>query len=144
MVYSTYLIRSGAGGIAVDALGNAYVTGGAGPGFFTTPGAFQTTFGGAPIFGDAFVCKLNAGGSALLYSTYLGGSSNDGSSGIAVDASGNAYVTGFTYPPTSPPPRAPSRQPSAAARMSSAMALSQAEAAGTALLYSTYLGGNRD
>src|SRR5205814_9247046 len=65
--------------------------------FPTTAGAFQTTFGGG-VFGagDAFVTKLNPTGSALVYSTYLGGSSSDAGYGIAVDAAGNAYVTGGT------------------------------------------------
>src|SRR5439155_11608247 len=54
---------------------------------------FQTTFGG---FFDAFVTKLNPTGAALVYSTYLGGSGGDGGDGIAVDASGSAYVTGGT------------------------------------------------
>jgi hypothetical protein len=61
--------------------------------FPTTPGAFQTVHGGSA---DAFVTKLNAAGSALLYSTYLGGANDDSGSGIAVDSSGNAYVTGNT------------------------------------------------
>ncbi len=46
---------------------------------------------------DAFVAKLNASGSALLYGTYLGGNSDDSGNGIAVDGAGNAYVTGQTY-----------------------------------------------
>ena len=75
LVYSTYLGGSGddfGTGIAVDAAGNAYVTGLHPSGNFpTTPGAFQTTFGGGP---DAFVTKLNTAGTALVYSTYLGGS----------------------------------------------------------------------
>jgi len=89
-------------GIAVDALGNAYVTGETGSGFPTTPGAFQTTYGGGPS--DAFITKLNATGSDLIYSTYLGGGTGpdprtagfDTGAGIAVDALGNAYVTGET------------------------------------------------
>ena len=85
---------SAATGIALDASGNAYVTGvTASTNFPTTPGAFQTTNGGGS---DAFVTKLNPTGSALVYSTYLGGNSNDPGGGIAVDASGNAYVTGYT------------------------------------------------
>ena len=76
--------------------------------FPTTPGAFQTTFGELSIT-HAFVSKLNAAGSALVYSTYLGGNGETDGSGIAVDASGNAYVTGQTGSPISPPPRAPSR-----------------------------------
>jgi len=79
----------------VDAVGNAYVTGFAvSTNFPTTVGAFQTTSGGGD---DAFVTKLNPTGSApLVYSTYLGGSAEDIGFGIAVDAAGNAYVTGQT------------------------------------------------
>ena len=81
----------------MDGSGNAYVTG------FTestdfpyTAGAFQTSHGSDRGGDDAFVTKLNASGSALLYSTYLGGSGGDGGYGIAVDGAGNAYVTGDT------------------------------------------------
>ncbi len=52
---------------------------------------------GFEYMGDAFVTKLNAAGSALVYSTHLGGSAWDVGTGIAVDSSGNAYVTGTTY-----------------------------------------------
>ena len=98
--YSTYLGGSGGNGdaigMAVDASGSAYVAGRtSSPDFPTTTGAFQTTYGGN---GNAFVAKLSPDGSALVYSTYLGGSGVNGDSGnwIAVDAAGNAYVTGFT------------------------------------------------
>jgi hypothetical protein len=78
----------------VDGSGNAYVTGVTfSSNFPTTTGALQTSSGGGA---DAFVSKLNATGTALLYSTFLGGSSTDQGTGIAVDGSGNAYVTGFT------------------------------------------------
>ena len=101
LVYSTYLGGSGseqALGIAVDAAGAAYVTG------FTTSADFtlgctapctvlDATLGG---FADAFVAKLNATGTALVYSTYLGGSGDEFGLGIAVDAAGAAYVTGVT------------------------------------------------
>jgi hypothetical protein len=98
LLYSTYM--GGSGGdegsdIAVGTSGNAYVTGvTVSSDFPTTPGAFQTTYGGKL---DAFVAKLNAAGSSLLYSTYMGGSGEDFGSGIAIDASGNVYVTGFTH-----------------------------------------------
>ena len=73
----------------MDAQGNAYVTGRTcSSDFPTTPGAFQTTFGGGIL--DVFVSKLNAAGSALLYSTYLGGTLSDSGGGIVVDASGRA------------------------------------------------------
>jgi beta-propeller repeat-containing protein len=79
----------------VDSAGNAYVTGIAdSTDFPTTPGALQTTFQGGGD--DAFVSKLNPSGSALVYSTYLGGSDEDGGFGIALDSAGNAYVTGDT------------------------------------------------
>src|SRR5207302_1266478 len=97
LVYSTYLGGSDVDdgfGIAVDALGSAYVTGFTdSTNFPTTAGAFQTTFGGTE---DASVAQLNATGTGLVYSTYLGGSGVDDGLGIAVDALGNAYVTGFT------------------------------------------------
>jgi hypothetical protein len=92
-----------ASGIALDAAGNAYVTGDVSTADFpTTAGAFQ---GALPGTDHAFVTKLNAAGTALVYSTYLGGSSYDVGYGIAVDASGNAYVagaTGSTDFPTTP------------------------------------------
>ena len=62
--------------------------------FPTTADAFQSAFGGGPF--DAFITKLNSGGTALLYSTYLGGSGGDYGEGIAVDFFGNAYITGVT------------------------------------------------
>jgi hypothetical protein len=96
LVYCTYLGGSGGDygrGIAVDVSGNAYVTGDT-AGLATTPGAYQTTHGGGNS--DAFVAKLNSTGSGLAYCTYLGGSGLDYGSGIAVDGSGNAYVTGRT------------------------------------------------
>src|SRR5438552_455501 len=99
LAYSTYL--GGSGGdqglaIAVDAVGNAYVTGFAGSSDFpTTAGAFQTAFGGGEA--AAFVTTIDPSGSALVYTTYLGGDGFDQGHGIAVDATGNAYVTGHTF-----------------------------------------------
>src|SRR5947209_2822509 len=98
LAYSTYLGGSnsdGGSGIAVDAAGNAYVTGNANStNFPTTTGAFRNGLVG---FADAFVAKLDPTGSTLLYSTYLGGSNFNDATGIAVDAAGNAYVTGSTF-----------------------------------------------
>ena len=82
-------------GIAVDSSGNAYVTGNTFSTNFPTANPIQAANGGVG-FNDAFVTKLNALGSALLYSTYLGGNTNDVGRGIAVDSAGNAYVTGDT------------------------------------------------
>jgi hypothetical protein len=81
--------------IAVDGNGASYVTGLARAGFPTTPNAFQQTYGGPPG-ADAFLSKLSADGSQLLYSTFLGGSGGDGAWGIALDASNIAYLAGQT------------------------------------------------
>src|SRR5439155_10593273 len=96
LVYSTYLggaNNDNASAVAVDAAGNAYVTGitASATNFPTTAGAFQTTLGGGS---DAFVTKLNPTGTALIYSTYLGGSEFDKGVVITAVASVNAFVTG--------------------------------------------------
>jgi hypothetical protein len=106
LIYSTYLgssILDIGAGIALDSSDNAYVTRFTHSSDFpTTTGALQTTFGGSgaidSVFfsGDAFVSKLNSNGSGLIYSTYLGGSGGDSGTSIAVDSSGNAWVTGTT------------------------------------------------
>ena len=81
-------------GIVVDGAGSAYVTGRTSSiDFPTTAGAAHTTNAG---FDDAFVTKLDATGSGLVYSTYLGGSDSDIGFGIALDGGGSAYVGGYT------------------------------------------------
>ena len=96
-VYSTYL-GGGASdtgfGIAADASGNAYVTGSTVSLNFPTQNPIQT--GDAGVDEDVFVSKFNSQGSALIYSTYLGGTSGDSARGIAVDSANNAYITGFS------------------------------------------------
>jgi beta-propeller repeat-containing protein len=138
LVYSTFLggnANDSGNDVAVDAAGNAYVTGEAtSTGFPTTPGAFRTFSRGS---GDAFVTKLDASGSTLVYSTYLGGTGTDSGNGIAVDAAGNAYVTGSTLSANFPvTPGAfdtvSNRQDAFVAKLNDT---------GSALLYSTFLGG---
>jgi hypothetical protein len=153
LVYSTYLGGSGEDvgqSIAVDGAGNAYVTGyTASTNFPTTPGAFQTNFGGPETDSDAFVTKLNPTGSSLVYSTYLGGSGPVQSTGvfnygygIAVDGSGDAYVTGFTSA-TDFPVTPGSFQTTCGNTNSCANAfVSKINPTGSALVYSTYLGGS--
>jgi Bacterial Ig-like domain (group 1)/Beta-propeller repeat len=127
----------------VDAAGNAYVTGSTQqltfPSEFpTTIGAFDTTHNGSQ---DAFVTKLNPAGSALVYSTFLGGSNDDGGRSIAVDTSGSAYVTGITGSPNFPT--------TVGAFDTTLNALGTFDAfvtklnpAGSAIVYSTFLGGD--
>src|SRR2546422_760404 len=147
LAYSTYLGGSGGDqgfGVAVDAVGNAYVTGFAGSSDFpTTAGAFQTAFGGGEA--DAFVTKLNPTGSALVYTTYLGGDGFDQGHGIAVDATGNAYVTGQTFS-TNFPTTTGTVQPgfSGVSSIIGDAFVTKLNATGSALVYSTYLGGGDD
>src|SRR5205807_6540606 len=94
-VYSTYLggsLEDEGHGIAIDSAGNAYVTGPTQSLNFPTANS-QSTYGGNT---DAFITKLNASGTALVYSTYVGDEFSQSGEAIAVDASGNAYVTGET------------------------------------------------
>jgi hypothetical protein len=148
--YSTYLGGAGSeidqgfdklarrvGAIAVDAAGQAYVTGSTTSSDFpTTPGAFRTV---SPGFIDAYVSKLNAAGTALVYSTYLGGDDIDRGHGIAVDANGNAYVTGEVWSANFPT-TAGAFQPNSAGG-GSELFVTKLNAAGSGLIYSSYLGG---
>jgi hypothetical protein len=140
------------GGIAVDNAGNVYVTDAAQANFATTPGAFQTTYNndtrggiGAIAYSDAFVVKLNATGSALVYSTYLGGGTIGGSgtasggAGITVDANGDAYVTGWTNSTTFPTVN-PVQATNSSGNFDSFV--TELNPAGSGLLFSTYLGGS--
>ena len=137
-VYSTYL--GGSGGdfgfsIAVDSSRNAYVTGETQSTNFPTKNPIQAAHAGG---GDTFVTKINAAGNAHAYSTYLGGSSDDSGRGIAVDSSGNAYVTGPTGSTNFP-----TKNPIQAANAGSGdVYVTKINAAGNAHAYSTYLGGS--
>jgi hypothetical protein len=96
LMYSTYLGGSGVemgNAIAVDASGAAYVAGYTYSTDFPVTGGFQTAIGGDC---DAFMAKLSPAGDSLVYATYLGGSGSDTATGVALDASGNVYLSGWT------------------------------------------------
>jgi uncharacterized protein (TIGR03437 family) len=141
LVYSTYLggsDRDWGAGIAVDGAGSAYVTGFTQSTNFPTQSAHQATNQGIQ---DAFVTKLTPAGNALVYSTYLGGSGEEWAYGIALDAAGSAYVTGFTHStnfPTQSPYQATYQGGTYDAFVT------KLTPAGNALSYSTYLGGSDD
>jgi hypothetical protein len=141
-VYSTFLGGASADqglGIAVDGAGNAYVTGltTSTTTFPITSGAIQKTYGGGSQ--DAFVTAIKSDGSAFIYSTYLGGTQGDAGAAIAVDGSGNAYVTGQTGSSTGFPV---ANATQATLKGGNDAFVSEINATGSQLLFSTYLGGS--
>src|SRR5438874_3123825 len=141
LVYSTYLGGSGAdwaNSIAVDSSGNAYVSGATHSADFPTANARQPALGGG--YEDVFVMKINPAGNAVVYSTYLGGSYDDVASGVSVDSSGSAYVTGTTDSPDFPTANAV--QPHLASTVGPNAFVAKFSPDGGALVYSTYLGGS--
>jgi hypothetical protein len=141
LIYSTFLggnaIDSGYG-IALDGAGSAYVTGNTSSSNFpTTVGALDTALNGNE---DGFVAKLAADGSALSYSTYLGGTGNiDSGNAITVDDTGHAYVTGDTI--STDFPTTPGAFDTSASSIYTAF-VSKLDPTGSSLDYSTYLGGS--
>jgi hypothetical protein len=150
LLFSTYLGGNGfdqPGGdgsghpIVLDSSGNAYVSGGTGStNFPVTPGAFQTTHNGADQ--DGFVAKFSSTG-ALLWATYLGGSGRDDCTGIAVDASGDVFVTGWAQGdfPTTPGTVEPVRPPGTGYVYDETAFVAELNPSGSALIYSTFVGG---
>jgi len=152
LIYSTFLgghgLQGNAGnGIALGAGGHAYVVGTTdAPDFPTTDNAYATAPGGHPADDDntAFVSELNATGSGLIYSTYLGGSHDDDGNAIAVDTAGHAFVTGQTGSsdfPTTQGAYATALGGSGAAKGRNAF-VAELTADGSDLVYGAYLGGS--
>ncbi|HXU33404.1 MAG TPA: SBBP repeat-containing protein [Thermoanaerobaculia bacterium] len=144
LLYATYLGGDGfdaVNGIAVDAAGNAYLTGDTQSSDFpgVTGASIQSSLAGD---GDAFAAKLNPAGSALLYSTYLGGSGFDTGKGIAIDGSGNAVVAGATDSTDFIGVTGSSLQPSQDGGTDAFV--TQIDDTGSAILYSTYLGASEE
>lgn len=157
--YSTLLGGNGdetGWGVAVDSSGNAYIAGVTSSTNFPTVNAYQSSFHGGTTGGfnppsDFFVAKFNPAGTALLYSTYLGGSGNEtisaGVTGngtasmLAIDLAGNAYITGLTASITDYPVTAANAyQPTLPQGQNGSSVLSKLSPSG-GLLYSTYFGG---
>jgi hypothetical protein len=142
LVYSTYL--GGAftvgEGIAVDPAGNAYLCSSTSAGL-PTVGPFQGNFGGGPR--DAFVAKLNAAGTALVHSTYLGGNDDEQGVGVALDASGNVYAVGITNSSNFPTKNAFQPTQGSASTHGFIAKLDPTKTGADQLVYSTYLGGNQ-
>jgi uncharacterized repeat protein (TIGR01451 family) len=145
LLYSTYLggaNNDSANGIAVDSAGNMYVTGGtkSDQDFPITPGVFQSASGGGT---DAFIVKIDptqTGAASLVYSSFLGGSGTDRGTAVAVDSSGNAYVTGRTDTPDSTFPIVNPFQGTNGGGVDAFVSVVNSNA--TQLVYSTFLGGS--
>lgn len=135
LVYSTFIRGGRANAIAINSAGNAFVTGQATGAFVTTAGVVQPSFGGGL---DAYVLKLNPTGTGLIYGTRLGGQGDDLGRGVAVDAAGNAYVSGITkstdFPLVNPF--------QSALRGTQDAFVAKLDATASTLSYSTYLGGS--
>jgi uncharacterized repeat protein (TIGR02543 family) len=143
--YSTYLGGGNsdiAYGIAVDSSGAAYVAGRTySDDFPTTESAYQPTFRGeAGKLGDGFIFKFSADGQSAVYSTYLGGDKDDIIYAVAIDGSGNAYVTGETKSVGTFPTTEGAYQTTHGGGWKDSF-VTKLNSAGTALVYSTYLGG---
>jgi hypothetical protein len=152
LIYSSYLGGSSffnrALGIAVDGSSNAYVAGTTSSADFPRvnqiPDACIGTCG-TGTFSDSFVTKINAAGSALAYSSLLGGSSFDGANAVAADSVGNVYLTGFTqstnFPQVGKTP-VPRICNGTCGNGGQDAFVTKINSAGNALVYSTYLGGS--
>ncbi len=157
LIYSTYLGGSGVAGdfgysIALDSQGDAWVAGNTSSSDFPVANSLPTPPEIGSAFSAAFVTELNATGTSFLYSSYLGGSGNgsggDGAQGLALDANGNVYLTGYTesadFPVSTNAYQAPPNVPASVAGLGSAFvtALHPATAGSAQLVYSSFLGGN--
>jgi len=128
-------------GIAVDGSGNAYVTG-----YTYSDEATFPVFGGPDLtqngYNDAYIAKVNASGTALVYCGYIGGSNKDWGNGIAVDGSGNAYITGSTFSTEATFPVV--GWPDLTHNGGHDVFVAKVNASGTALVYCGYIGGSSD
>jgi len=156
-IYCTFLGGSGncpqngvevGNDIAVNAAGEAFVTGcTSSSNYPTTSNAYDKTYNGQ---GDIFLTKLNASGTAAIYSTYYGGGMGETACGIAVNSAGEAYITGFTetddgtFPITSCAYQSVFGGQSTSTTGRGDIYLAKFNASGSTLLYSTFMGGSGD
>jgi hypothetical protein len=155
LIYSTYIGGDSydtGNSIVFDSQGNAYITGQTGStNYPTTSSAFQTKYGGGgtpyyyadgyEYYGDAFITKLNAAGSNLVYSTFIGGDSTDAGNSIDIDANGNAYITGSTSSHNFPITIGAFQSKLGDSASENAF-VTKINSSGSALIYSTFIGGN--
>ncbi len=154
LIYATYLGGSGNDGVAslaVDPAGNAYLAGYTDSTNFPLSNPLYSHISGVPnkylhtYPEDAFVAELNPAGNALVYSTYLGGDSMDAAFGIALDDTGDAFITGYTFSTNFPTTKATAYQPnlvcSNTVYINANAFVAELSPGGTNLNYSTYLGG---
>jgi hypothetical protein len=145
--YSSLVGGSGEEGgtnIAIDALGNAYITGRTSSLDFPTVGAIQPAYGGGDS--DAFIAKVAIDGKSLVYSSFLGGSGTEDlirKCGVSVDADGNAYVTGDTQSSNFPTKNALRAAKTGSASSSDGF-VAKINPTGSDFVYSTYMGGSDD
>jgi hypothetical protein len=144
LLYSTFLggsVQDQASGIVVAGDGSAYVVGSAISPDFPIVNALQGTLKGRI---NAFISKLDPAGSALVYSTYLGGSAADEAVAVALDSAGNLYIGGATNSLDFPTmaPLQPANLVSVNGNTDQTAFFAKIDSAGTALVYSSYLGGS--
>ena len=145
LIYSTYFGGSGsenATGLAVDTSDNLYITGRTSSADLPVLNPFQAT---AESSQDSFVAKFNSTGSALIYSTYLGGTADDQGQDIAVDLAGSAYVTGWTASPDFPTSEAVLQASCGSGPLTArVLFVTKLDPQGSQLVYSTCLGGSNN
>lgn len=145
--YSSYIggsLRDSVSDIVVNRAGNIIVTGSTNSTDFPTQFGFQNSFGGGAFDGDAFVTKLSLDGSAVVFSTFLGGSGNETAKSIAVDNAGDIYIGGITTSANFPVLNAfqSSSADGIAPEFGGDAFITKLSEKGNALIYSTYLGGS--